>query len=105
MEVAHVLDLRQLHDLLERELQRLLHGAVDDQLPLRQLDVRLTSEVEDRPPLGDGLPDRHPRHPVAIRLSVPFGRPGARLLHLAEEALAQLHSRFDDPRLFFVHGI
>ena len=71
VEVADILDLRQLHELVPRQCHRTLDETANHETPIGERDVRNVAEVEHRPVPDNVLPDRHRRQPVAIR------RPGA----------------------------
>ena len=59
MEVADVLDLRQVHELLPRQREWILNEADDLQLPILERDIRRFAEAEHRPVGHRVLIDRH----------------------------------------------
>src|SRR3989454_287032 len=82
VEIAHLVHLRQGHELIPRQRERGLHEAADLELPCVTRDVRLFAGIEHRPVLDFVLPDRQLRHPVTVRRPAPF-RPVSSELHVA----------------------
>src|SRR5687768_7657416 len=62
VEVAGVADLRQSHEVVPPERERLLAGAIHDQAPASLGYAWLVAEVQHRPFFGQILPGRKLRH-------------------------------------------
>src|SRR5262249_25121679 len=93
VEVADVVNLRQCHEGVPVERQRMFDQSADFQLPLLEVDIRLLAEVEHRPVLQLVLADRELRHAVTIGDAAALGT-ASRELHV-DGALVEPHLPLD----------
>ena len=73
MEVAHVLNLRQLHEVVPTERHRIFDETAQLKPPAIERNIGLLAEVQHRPVGDQMLANRHGGHAVAVRRATSFG--------------------------------